>query len=193
MWQVRGAGKPSSSQPSEAAEPAGASASQASVTTEPTPAKRRTPEEYEVNRQEALRRRRAQPVSEVSSRELRPLQMKAVAALERTDWQNAIIVMPTGSGKTTLLWSFKKEAECSIVIAPYKLLADQLEAVLGAFGKTFTWPLTDEQGSGESLLSTAKFVVTSFEKAPECVGLITQLQQRRRLGPIWVDEVRYVN
>ena len=189
MRQVRGAVNPSSSQASEAAEPSGASSSQASATTEPNPVKRRTPEEYEVNRQEALRRRREQPVSVVSSRELRPLQMKAVAALERTDWQNAIIVMPTGSGKTTLIWSFKKEAECSIVIAPYRLLADQLEVVLGEFGKVFRWPLTEEQGSGESLLSTAKFVVISFETAPDCVGLITQLEQRRRLGPIWVDEV----
>ena len=189
MWQVCGAVKPSSSQTNEAAEPTGASSSQASVTTEPNPVKRRTPEEYEVNRLEALRRRREHGVSEVSSRELRPLQMNAVAALDRTDWQNAIIVMPTGSGKTTLVWSFKKEAECSIVIAPYTLLADQLVGVLGQFGKTFRWPLTEEQGSAESLLSTAKFVVTSFEKAPDCVGLITQLQQRRRLGPIWVDEV----
>jgi superfamily II DNA or RNA helicase len=190
MWQVCGAVRPSSSQTSETTEPTGASSSQTSVTTEPNLVKRRTPEEWEVNRAEALRRKAQK---DVRIHVLRPLQMKAVAALERTDWQNAIIVMPTGSGKTTLVWSFKKEAECSIVIAPYKLLVDQLVAVLGEFGKTFRWPLTEQQGSAESLLSTAKFVVTSFETAPGCAGLITQLQQRRRLGPIWVDEVwRYV-
>ena len=65
MWQVRGAVKPSSNQASEAAEPSGASSSQASATTEPNPPKKRTPEEYEVNRQETLRRRREQPVSVV--------------------------------------------------------------------------------------------------------------------------------
>ena len=154
---------------------------------EPTPVKSvRAGPEIERSRNEALRRRAEK---ENSGRELRTLQKNAMAALERSGWESAIIIMPTGSGKTTLVWSFTKKDECAIVFAPYRLLADQLVLVLAQHGKTFQWPLTEQQGSIDLLLASAQFVVISFERAPDCVGLITQLQQRRRLGPIWVDEV----
>ena len=152
--------------------------------------KRRSLEEIAINRDEALRRKSEKTGSRP---DLRPLQLNALAALQRSGWESAIIVMPTGSGKTTLLWSFHDKQECSIIFAPYRLLVDQLVLVLTEYGTTFRWPLTrpltQHQGSVDLLLSTAQFVVTSFENAPECLGLVTQLNERLRLGPIWVDEV----
>jgi hypothetical protein len=146
----------------------------------------RSSEDIVRSRDEAVRRRAEK---ESSGRELRPMQRTAMAALERSGWESAIVIMPTGSGKTALVWSFKRKEDCSIIFAPYTLLADQLVLVLGEYGKTFRWPLTTQQGSIDMLLANAQFVVASFEAAPDCIGLITQLHQRRRLGPIWVDEV----
>ena len=147
---------------------------------------RRTDEEIAKNRDEALRRKTEK---DNSGSELRPMQKTAMAALERSGWESAIVIMPTGSGKTTLVWSFKGKGDCSIIFAPYTLLAEQLVLVLGKYGRTFRWPLTGQQGSVDMLLANAHFVVASFEAAPDCVGLVTQLDLRRRLGPIWVDEV----
>ena len=147
---------------------------------------RRTDEEIAKNRDEALRRKTEK---DNSGSELRPMQKTAMAALERSGWESAIVIMPTGSGKTSLVWSFKGKGDCSIIFAPYTLLAEQLVLVLGKYGRTFRWPLTGQQGSVDMLLANAHFVVASFEAAPDCVGLVTQLDLRRRLGPIWVDEV----
>lgn len=149
----------------------------------------RSLEEIEKNREEAQRRLRQKTEKDNSGRELRPMQKTAMAALERSGWESAIVIMPTGSGKTTLVWSFKGNGDCSVIFAPYTLLAEQLVLVLGKYGRTVSWPLTGQQGSVEMLLATAQFVVASFEAAPDCVGLVTQLYHRRRLGPIWVDEV----
>lgn len=147
----------------------------------------RSPEEIEKNRTAALRRKFDKTHTDLPL--LRPLQVAALAALRTSGWDSSIIVMPTGSGKSRLIWSFRCLTECAIIFAPYRLLVDQLEAVMTEHGQTFRWPLTQHQGSVELLLSNAQFVVTSFENAPECIGLITQLKERCRLGPIWVDEV----
>jgi hypothetical protein len=146
----------------------------------------RSPEEIEKNRTEALRRK----FEKTGSRpDLRPLQVNALAALQRSGWESSIIVMPTGSGKSRLIWSLNNTQECAIIFAPYRLLVNQLVTVLTEHGPTFLWPLTQQQGSVDLLLSTAQFVVTSFENASDCLGLVTQLKERLRLGPIWVDEV----
>ena len=157
----------------------------------PVKSAQRSDEEIAKNKDEALRRLRQKTEKDNSGREfeLRPMQKTAMAALERSGWESAIVIMPTGSGKTTLVWSFKGTGDCSIIFAPYTLLAEQLVLVLGKYGRTFRWPLTGQQGSIDMLLANAHFVVASFEAAPDCVGLVTQLDLRRRLGPIWVDEV----
>lgn len=124
----------------------------------------------------------------VESEQLSDDQKEALCCLQHNT-HSAFIIMPTGSGKTSLIWRFKKESECSIIFAPFQLLVKQVCQVLAERNETWVWPFDGSNGSIDCMLATAQFIVLPYEAATESVHLITELHRRKRIGPIWVDEV----
>jgi len=124
----------------------------------------------------------------VESEQLSDDQKQALCCLQDNE-QSAFIIMPTGSGKTSLIWRFKRISECSIIFAPFQLLVKQLCNVLQQRNETWVWPFDGSRGSVDCMLATAQFIVLPYEAATESVHLVTELHRRKRMGPIWVDEV----
>ena len=121
---------------------------------------------------------------------LRPMQIQALQFLEGTG-SSAFVIMPTASGKTTLIYSHRKDNECSVVFAPYNLLCGQLLSLCKEKGVAETWPFKAFNGSVEAMLLTLQFAIFPYEAATQAHTLIAALHRHGRLGPIWVDEVRY--
>jgi hypothetical protein len=150
----------------------------------------RSPEEVEGRRQDALKRRTAISV-------LRPVQKEALDCICDNNI-NTMIIMPTGSGKTRLIWyhkllSYHKDGlgKCTVIFAPFKILVEQLTLVLMEHGTVFTHPFSRESSSF-AMITTADYVIMPYEAAPDSADLLTSLHNIGRLGPIWIDEVRYV-
>jgi hypothetical protein len=120
---------------------------------------------------------------------LRPVQDQALQFLERVD-ASAFVVMPTGSGKTHLIWCHKKDNECAVIFAPYKVLVMQLKTLCEERGVTVTWPLETYCGSPDAMLLNAQFALLPYEAAPLAHTFLKSLHQKGRLGPVWIDEVR---
>lgn len=121
---------------------------------------------------------------------LRPMQIQALQFLEGTG-SSAFVIMPTASGKTTLIYSHRKDNECSVVFAPYNLLCGQLLSLCKEKGVAEAWPFKAFNGSVEAMLLTLQFAIFPYEAATQAHTLIAALHRHCRLGPIWVDEVRY--
>jgi hypothetical protein len=121
---------------------------------------------------------------------LRPMQIQALQFLEGTG-SSAFVIMPTASGKTTLIYSHRKDNECSVVFAPYNLLCGQLLSLCKEKGVAEAWPFKAFNGSVEAMLLTLQFAIFPYEAATQAHTLIAALHRHGRLGPIWVDEVRY--
>lgn len=121
---------------------------------------------------------------------LRPMQIQALQFLEGTG-SSAFVIMPTASGKTTLIYSHRKDNECSVVFAPYNLLCGQLLSLCKEKGVAEAWPFKSFNGSVEAMLLTLQFSIFPYEAATQAHTLIAALHRHGRLGPIWVDEVRY--
>ena len=122
---------------------------------------------------------------------MREVQKEALLFLDGLK-DNAIIVMPTGSGKTQLILSHKNVDACSVIFAPYSLLCRQLQSISEQKGTTVMWPFNTFKGSSDALVSTADFAILPYEAAPSAHSFVEALQEKGRLGPIWIDEVRYV-
>jgi hypothetical protein len=121
---------------------------------------------------------------------LRPMQIQALQFLEGTG-SSAFVIMPTASGKTTLIYSHRKDNECSVVFAPYNLLCGQLLSLCKEKGVAEAWAFKAFNGSVEAMLLTLQFAIFPYEAATQAHTLIAALHRHGRLGPIWVDEVRY--
>jgi hypothetical protein len=121
---------------------------------------------------------------------LRPMQIQALQFLEGTG-SSAFVIVPTASGKTTLIYSHRKDNECSVVFAPYNLLCGQLLSLCKEKGVAEAWPFKAFNGSVEAMLLTLQFAIFPYEAATQAHTLIAALHRHGRLGPIWVDEVRY--
>jgi hypothetical protein len=141
----------------------------------------RTPEEISERRRKAEKRLKM-------IEELRPMQKEALQFLECSE-SSALVVMATGTGKTQLMWSYKNDGQCTVILAPYRILVEQLTAICQKKGITVAWPLETFTGSTEALLSTVQFAVLPYEAAPHAHTFISALHTRNRLGPIWIDEV----
>jgi hypothetical protein len=122
---------------------------------------------------------------------LRPMQDQALKFLE-TVGASAFVVMPTGSGKTHLIWCHKKDNECAVIFAPYKVLVMQLQALCEENGLTVIWPLDTFKGSPDAMLCNVQFALLPYEAAPLAHTFLKGLHQKGRLGPVWIDEVRFV-
>ncbi len=120
--------------------------------------------------------------------ELRPFQREALATIESAQ-HHAIIIMPTGSGKTALIWSYKPKDTCSVIFAPFKILVEQLGAVLATKGKVVSYPFVSNDGDLFAIRATADFIICPYETAPTLADFISALNELGRMGPIWVDEV----
>ena len=154
-----------------------------SMMSQPTQAMKnsRTAEEISERRQKAEKRMKM-------IEELRPMQKEALQFLECSE-SSALIVMPTGAGKTQLMWSYKNDGQCTVILAPYRILVEQLTGICQKKGITVMWPLETFTGSTEALLSTVQFALLPYEAAPHAHTFMTALHTRNRLGPIWIDEV----
>ncbi len=141
----------------------------------------RTQDEINERRTAAIKRRSL-------LEELRQSQKEALICLEGTTL-STIVVMPTGSGKTRLIWTFKHTSKCTLVFAPYAILAEQLQIQLNEKGYSVPWPLNTTEVSIEGVLARAEFIVLPYEAALNCRWLVTGLNRIGRLGPIFVDEV----
>lgn len=141
----------------------------------------RTQDEIQERRTAAIKRRSL-------LEELRQSQKEALICLEGTTL-STIVVMPTGSGKTRLIWTFKNTSKCTLVFAPYAILAEQLQIQLNEKGYSVPWPLNTTKVSIEGMLARAEFIVLPYEAALNCRWLVTGLNRIGRLGPIFVDEV----
>ena len=144
---------------------------------------RRTEDQIQQNRLEAQKRLKALST-------LRPMQIQALQFLEGTG-SSAFVIMPTASGKTTLIYSHRKDNECSVVFAPYNLLCGQLLSLCKEKGVAEAWPFKAFNGSVEAMLLTLQFAIFPYEAATQAHTFIAALHRHGRLGPIWVDEVRY--
>jgi hypothetical protein len=144
---------------------------------------RRTEDQIQQNRLVAQKRLKALST-------LRPMQIQALQFLEGTG-SSAFVIMPTASGKTTLIYSHRKDNECSVVFAPYNLLCGQLLSLCKEKGVAEAWPLQAFNGSVEAMLLTLQFAIFPYEAATQAHTFIAALHRHGRLGPIWVDEVRY--
>ena len=144
---------------------------------------RRTDDQILQNRLEAQKRLKALST-------LRPMQIQALQFLEGTG-SSAFVIMPTASGKTTLIYSHRKDNECSVVFAPYNLLCGQLLSLCKEKGLAEAWPFQTFNGSVEAMLLTLQFAIFPYEAATQAHKFIAALHRHGRLGPIWVDEVRY--
>ena len=124
---------------------------------------------------------------------LRPMQAQALHCLQAST-SSSIIVMPTGSGKTNLIWSYdQNEDKCAVIFTPYRVLFKQMQSILAQKGVTVVWPFHSFSGSTDALIATARFAVIPYEAATEVHGFLSALNENRRLGPIWIDEVRTPN
>ena len=121
---------------------------------------------------------------------LRPMQDQALKFLERVG-ASAFVVMPTGSGKTHLIWCHKKDNECAVIFAPYKVLVMQLQALCEEKGLTVLWPLDTFNGSPDAMLCNVQFALLPYEAAPLAHTFLKGLHRKGRLGPVWIDEVRF--
>ena len=121
---------------------------------------------------------------------LRPMQDQALKFLERVG-ASAFVVMPTGSGKTHLIWCHKKDNECAVIFAPYKVLVMQLQALCEEKGLTVIWPLDTFKGSPDAMLCNVQFALLPYEAAPLAHTFLKGLHRKGRLGPVWIDEVRF--
>ena len=144
---------------------------------------RRTEDQIQQNRLEAQKRLKALST-------LRPMQIQALQFLEGTG-SSAFVIMPTASGKTTLIYSHRKDNECSVVVAPYNLLCGQLLSLCKEKGVAEAWPLQAFNGSVDAMLLNLQFAIFPYEAATQAHTFIAALHRHGRLGPIWVDEVRY--
>jgi hypothetical protein len=142
----------------------------------------RTHQEIEDRRLQALKRRN-------SLADLRDEQKEALICICESD-ESTMIIMPTGIGKSRLIWSHKKPGLCSVIFAPFKFLVQQLTYILKEHGIVFTSPFPSDI-SVLAMIATADFIVMPYEAAPESEGLLSSLHTCGRLGPIWIDEVRY--
>jgi superfamily II DNA or RNA helicase len=103
---------------------------------------------------------------------------------------STMIIMPTGSGKTRLMWSHKKAGLCSVIFAPFKILIEQLTKILKEQGIVYTAPFSSDSSS-LAMVTTADFIIMPYEAAQKSQDLLSSLHKYGRLGPIWIDEVRY--
>ena len=152
----------------------------------PTQKAKQVRSDEEINQ----RRLRAKQIVKTKLREsLSPMQDQALQFLENTH-TSAFVVMPTGSGKTHLIWSHKKDDECSVIFAPYRLLVLQLKTLCEEKGLTVTWPLDSFEGSSDAMLCNVQFALLPYEAAPVAHTFLKGLHRKGRLGPVWIDEVR---
>ena len=146
--------------------------------------KKRDSTQIEESRQNAVKRRAVMDY-------LRPLQKEALESISKCG-KNAIVIMPTGSGKTALVSAYKVKGKCSIVFAPYTLLVSQLTSILMKDGVAISFPFERPNNCVYDVLMSADYIIMPFEAAPGSADLISTLNRIGRLGPVWIDEVRFV-
>ena len=120
---------------------------------------------------------------------MRDEQREALDFVGQSD-DSTMIIMPTGSGKTRLMWSHKKAGLCSVIFAPFKILIEQLTKILKEQGIVYTAPFSSDSSS-LAMVTTADYIIMPYEAAQKSQDLLSSLHKYGRLGPIWIDEVRY--